>query len=716
MLTETKNNVPQKESGTYDGIKKFLSGGYINGIGKAKADEIISLFGEKSLELFETDEGLDLLKNVKGMGKASIEKARNSYEENKKYKDIVLFLNGLGTKNQVMAIYKRYGSDAVNKLREDPYRLRNEVSGYGFIRADNIALASGIEKDCKSRVIAASEHVMNMAVSSGDCYLTMEELREEVINLLAPAPKCEGISEKKANRMIDSWEKKHTAKLDPETWEKLDKAYRERAVLTRAFYDAIKEAIGNGRFVDDDGRIYARKMYETECQTAKMLKEMCSLEPVRRVSDAEIEDAISAVEKEKNRRMGDNRFIATDEQRKAVSLALKNRVSIISGGPGRGKTAISEMVATGFMAQSGICARNDIIMLAPTGRAAQRITESTGFAATTAHRALLSAKTNGIPCGKLIMCDETSMADIFLMHAILIYARKCSLVFIGDVDQIASVGPGKVLRDMIDSKMIPCILLKEGHRNSGTIAKNSALINAGVKIKDYDYDDHFVYVPATAKSIADVMVSDYARKVKEYGIKDVMLCAAMKDRGACSVNKLNERLSEIFTKGNAEAYYGTKRFRVGDRVMQIKNDYEFVAMKGKVQRKGVFNGEKGTVVKIIYSSGFEDPKMVVLFDDGSLGGYTKKTAQNLTLAYATTLHKCQGSEAACVMMAYTFGDYVLLNRSLFYTGETRAKKEFRFYGEEKYKYGKMLSAFDIAVSKAGDSKRNTFLTERIRAA
>ena len=159
---------------------------------------------------------------------------------------------------------------------------------------------------------------------------------------------------------------------------------------------------------------------------------------------------------------------------------------------------------------------------------------------------------------------------------------------------------------------------------------------------------------------------------------------------------------------------GKQLYRVGDRVMQTKNDYNFVIKKKDGQSvTGIFNGERGTIIKILPDPENESYKLVVCFDDGSIGGYTKNTVQNLTLAYATTLHKCQGSEAACMMMAYTYGDYMLLNRSLFYTGETRAKKEFRFYGEEKFQYGKMLSAFDIAVGKIDDVKRNTLLAERI---
>lgn len=319
------------------------------------------------------------------------------------------------------------------------------------------------------------------------------------------------------------------------------------------------------------------------------------------------------------------------------------------------------------------------------------------------------------PMNKLILCDESSMVDIFLMLKILKFAKDCSIIFIGDVDQIASVGPGKVLKDMIDSGSIPCILLKQGHRNSGTIAHNSELINAGMHIDKYCYDEHFVYTPASTENICSIIVSDYKKKVAQYGITNVMLCSAMRERGVVSVKKLNSLLQEEYTRGQSEAVYSDNlKFRVGDRVMQTKNDYNFEMRRNGRPVLGIFNGEKGTVQRIMPDEENDSYKMIVLFDDGSVGGYTKATAVNLTLAYATTLHKCQGSEAACMMMAYTFGDYILLNRALFYTGETRAKKEFRFYGEEKFQYGKVLSAFDIAVKKTDDVKRNTALAERLK--
>ena len=720
------------------GARRFLSDGYIKGIGPTKANAIIAKYGNDSVDMFDTKEGRDLLCKVKGISKATIEKCLPSYEANKKYKDILMFLKGCVTKNQIENIFEKYGDQALTVLKKNPYRLQMDLDGFGFIKADTIAIASGIKKDSIYRIMAASKYALETATSSGHCYLTIDEIKDVVIPLLVPIPKSEELSEKVMNNALEGWpenKEKFIAAHDPSAkdLENISTTYETRMLIKKGFLEALSKAIADGDFVNDDGKIYTKKMYDIECEVAAMVVDMAKQNPVRFIKKETIEKAIEEVEERKTKEFkneGKNiEFKITEEQRDAVYLAAMHRISIISGGPGRGKTAISEIVAHSFLSVGKSYNKNDIIMIAPTGRAAQRITESTGYMAMTAHRAIMSQKKDGAPKGKLILCDESSMVDIYLAKSILSYAKDCNLILVGDVDQIASVGPGKVLKDLIDSNVIPCILLKEGHRNSGSIAHNSTLINAGIKISGYCYDEHFIYVGCNTNEVKEIgldgntksttipmvetIVSDYKKKVEEYGITNVMLCTAMKDRGVVAVNKLNNRLQEEYTKGNTQATYGSKKFRVGDRVMQTVNDYNFVKKMGDTQIPGVFNGERGSVVKIIEDAEEESYKMVVKFDDGSIGGYTKYTAPNLTLAYATTLHKCQGSEAACMMMAYTFGDYLLLNRSLFYTGETRAKKEFRFYGEEKYKYGKLLSAFDMAVSNTDDIKRNTSLKNRI---
>ena len=726
------SSVLNQEADAFAGIRRFFADGYVKGIGPSTGDKLVNAFGAETLDLFETEEGITRLTTIKGVTRNKIEKALPSLRENEKYKEIVLFLNGMGTKLQVEEIYKKYGEETVPVLRKNPYRLQMDVDGFGFKKTDALAIASGIKPDSVYRVMAGIKYVIEEAQNSkGHCYLTVGEIKEELIPLLVPMPKFSDITVKVAENAASNWtdNKERLIKVhkpSAETIQKLSQTVESRKLIENTLSDALHKAIDEGDFINDDGRIYVAKMYNCEDACAKMIAKMCKQNPVRYIKPENVEASIKRVEQRKTEELKRNgidaEFVVTQEQRKAVYLGTMNRISIISGGPGRGKTAISEIIAETFLSSGTRYNKEDIIMLAPTGRAAQRISESTGYESMTAQRAVMSMKTGREqpPKAKLILMDESSMADIWLLNDVLKYAKDCNLILVGDVDQIPSVGPGKVLKDLIDCGEVPCILLKEGHRNSGTIAHNSELINSGMKIDKYCYDEHFVYVPSSIEKIAETIVSDYVKKVEQYGIQNVMLCTAMRERGEISVNKLNNRLQEIYTAGREEARVGGRLFRVGDRVMQTKNDYQFLSIrKNKITGQnenvqGVFNGEKGTIAKIMYDEQEESYRIVVVFDDGKCGGYTNLTIPNLTLAYVTTLHKCQGSEAACMMMAYTFGDYMLLNRSLFYTGETRAKKEFRFYGEEQWKYGKMMSAFDMAVGKTDDTKRNTALGEKIK--
>ncbi len=723
----TIKTVLTSEADKSAGVRRFLADGYVKGIGPTKADAIISKFGASSADLFDTPEGRALLCTVKGISSATIENAMPSYNANKKYKDIIVFLGGTVTKNQVEHIWEKYGEDSLSVLKKNPYRLQMDLDGFGFLKADTLALASGIKKDSPYRIMAAIKYVIEDAQTMcGHCFLPIDDIREKVAKLLVPMPKFDDITEKVAENAAAAWAIDGREKLikahDPsmDTIDKIAVTVESRRLINEGLASALDEAIANGDLVNEDGRIYTKNMFNLECRIANAVHDMCKSNPVRFIKPETIEKAIKDVEERKSKEREaaglTGQFVATPEQRNAARLALTHRISIVSGGPGRGKTAISEIIAHAFLLSGRSYNKEDIIMLAPTGRAAQRITESTGYPAMTAHRAVMAMQRGvPVPNGKMILVDESSMVDIFLASSILSFAKNCNLIFVGDVDQIASVGPGRILRDLIESGSVPCILLKEGHRNSGTIAHNAELINAGHKIDKYCYDEAFVYIPARIDQIETLMISDYFKKVAQYGIKNVMLCAAMRERGNVAVNKLNQDIQALYTKGKAEARFEGKLFRIGDRVMQTKNDYNFAIMRNDQPSEGIFNGEKGSVAKISPDYENESYKLIVLFDDGSVGEYTKDNIANLTLAYATTLHKCQGSEAACMMMAYTFGDYMLLNRSLFYTGETRAKKEFRFYGEEKFQYGKMLSAFDIAVGKTDDAKRNTMLADRIKA-
>lgn len=700
------------------GARKFLTE-YLSGIGLKKAVAILKTYGPEAIRYFDgSKEGRQKITAVKGIKDAIYDKASESFEENAKYIDLILFLNG-GTKAQLAKIFDKYGADALSVLKENPYRLQMDIDGFGFAKADALAKAAGIKIDSEFRIMAGAKYLIETAATAeGHCYLTIEQIRDRIAKLLVPMPKCEDITEVVAENALpdwpenkEEWLKKHNVSF--ETIKILSETKESRTIILDKLSEALINADKEGDLIVEDGHVYTLYMYNTEKAVAELIKHFLKERSVRYVSNEVISKCISDFEKS---RSTNGLFAVTDEQKNAIYLGLMHRISVISGGPGRGKTTICKMIAESFL-RAGSGRKDDILMLAPTGRAAQRITESTGYPAMTAHRAIAKADSTGVlPKDKLVIVDEASMIDIFLANKILEYAYNCNIIFVGDADQIPSIGPGNFLRDLIKAQEVPSILLKKGHRNTGTIARNAELINAGALLDRYCYDEHFVYIPSDLEHLKDLIIDDHKKMVKKYGMTEVMLCAAMRERGPVSVEKLNNALQEVYTKGVAEAIMCKKLFRIGDRVMQTKNNYDFILrMPDGTIQKGIFNGERGTVTDISYNSDIDSHILTVAFDDGKIGRYSEFTASDLVLAYATTIHKCQGSEAACMMMVYTYGDYMLLSRALFYTGETRAKKEFRFYGEEQLRYGKILSAFDIAVKNNKNVIRNTDLVNLIES-
>lgn len=744
----------------FAGIRTFLRGGYIKGISEKSANEMIALYGNNCIDLLETPEGRKELEKIKGLGKITIEKAYQSYigktEEDgvKKYKDIVLFINGTGTRCQIEKIYNKYKEKTLKTLKKNPYILEMELNGFGFKKTDAIALATGIKKDSTERIQAGVKAVLEEAESnSGHCYLPIDEIEDRVLPLLAPMPKFKDLSEKVVEKAIEDWipnKERIIVEYAPstETLNEISQVVETRELIRTSLYKAITQAIQDKYLYNDDGKIYTEKMYNIESDVAKKLANMCKKETmsVRFIKPETIEKVIKEVEarktadREKKGELGN--FEITQEQHDAVYLGLMHRLCIISGGPGRGKTAISEIIAKAFVESGQNKSKSDVLMLAPTGKAARRITESTGYQSMTIHRATMQKE---IPSGKLILCDESSMIDIYLLQKLLAFAANCNLIFVGDIYQIASVGPGKVLTDMIESGCIPYILLKEGHRNTGSIAKNSTLINSGMVLSNHILDSHYCYHPfrseyektatgalvkdkkgepvvskKASEFMKDAIIADYIENVKKYGIQNVMLCTPLKERGDCCTSKLNKELQNAFTAGKPAATFkfanSERVFREGDRVMQIRNNYEFAKKdpSGKIIN-GIFNGETGTILHISYDNENETYRLTVLFDDGCLGGYTKKTVNDLQLAYAITLHKCQGSEAKCVMIAYTYADYMLLDRALLYTGVTRAKEVCHIYSEEKFQYGAMRSVLDVAIKTVTGAKRYTTLSDKIQS-
>lgn len=723
-ITDVMSTVQDKRLG----VLKYLTDGYVKGCGLTIASRIVDKFGDKTEEILLSDDVVSKLSTVKGIKEKKALDMVKSIQETRGYLPLLNLTNGALTRTQADIILGKYGEKAVSAVKKNPYKLITDIKGFGFKKVDAIACGMGIKKNSIARIGAGMKFILDCASDSdGDCFLFKDDIKTRLSETLSPTPQIPDklITKQMADNALENWDdggrekfiKAHRPSAD--TLEVLDNLVMQRKSIAESIESALKRAVREKYLVNDNDRIYTADMYKRESITAETISHMLSLGPVRYVSTSQIDKSVKKVEEGKE----DKDFKITDEQEEAVRKSLANRVSVITGGPGRGKTTIIEVIVDAFLS-AGDCNNDNVVMLAPTGRAAQRIQEQTGFSGSTIHRTIYNYKDKrprlkdekDWPYGKLVIVDESSMIDIRLMSDLIRYCSYSQVIFVGDVDQIASVGPGNVLKDLIASKVIPTSFLIKGHRNAGSIAENAALINKGREISSYTYDKEFVYIPTNIQTIQQTVINDYITKVNEYGLKDVLLCVAMKERGVVCVKTLNAILQNIFTKGHKEVVIKGNLFREGDRVMQTKNNYQFVMKRpdSDEPQMGVFNGEKGTIVRITECDG--EAALVVLFDDGSVGGYLPKSAEDLTLCYATTVHKCQGSEAPCVMMAYTFGDYMLLKRSLFYTGETRAKKEFRFYGEEQWKYGRKLSAFDVAVRRVDDKTRNTSLSERIKQA
>ena len=409
-------------------------------------------------------------------------------------------------------------------------------------------------------------------------------------------------------------------------------------------------------------------------------------------------------------RLCPNKFNFGEDQKDAVRMALKNRVSCITGGPGRGKTTILKEVIKLWKRKDR---EAEVILLAPTGKAAKRMTESTGIEAYTISRFV---RDKGIKIGTktIVFADEMSMTDIFLLLLLLNKVKNCQFIFVGDKDQLPSVGVGKCLEDIINSNCIPVTYLTTCYRNDGSILNNITLINAGCRLQELAVDTHFKTLWINERDkVFNSVIDTYMNNYERYGVNNIMVLAAMTD----SVNKLNNSLQQRVnpkTPNKIDVNINGYLIRVGDRVMQTFNNYDIegIDAKGNII-SGVFNGDTGTVTdikKVIDSdTNIEEYNITVLFDDGKTIIYQKKSEySNLVLAYAITYHKSQGSEAKMVICMLTTADYILLQRKILYTGVSRGKELVYLIGGAK--------AFSMAISNFSekDSVRYTRLKEKMQ--
>ena len=662
-----------KEPETSVAMEKYLGSGIIKGVGPALSAKIVKKFGDETFNIIEREP--ERLAEIKGITEKKAIEIGSQFEEKKEFRNAMIFLNQYGVSNALaMKIYKEYGIKVMKIVRENPYRLADDIAGVGFKTADEIALRMGFSPESSMRMKAGISFALSMAASNGHTYLLYEDLYEESKKLL-------GISE---------------AEFENDIYE-----------LTIERKIVLKEVKG-------ERRVYNNNLYYMELTVARKLLDLnAKSENNYKVMEAKVRE----VEAKTGIKLG-------DLQRKAVYEAVESGLVIITGGPGTGKTTTINAIIKLFEMQN-----MEILLAAPTGRAAKRMTETTGMEAQTIHR-LLELNGNPEEGGSMrfernelnpleadvIIIDEMSMVDIYLMYSLLkAVTVGTRLILVGDVNQLPSVGPGKVLKDIIGSEKFNVVRLSEIFRQAAEsdIITNAHKINAGQSIRlDNKSKDFFMLSMSSSIQIQRALVSLIAEKLPPYvdATKYDIQVLTPSRKGELGVENLNKILQQYINPpapGKREKQWGEVIFRENDKVMQIKNDYQMewkiVTKKGLTIKEGsgVFNGDCGIIREINEFAG----TVTVEFDEGKLVEYTGATLEELELAYAITIHKSQGSEYPAVIIPLLNAPKPLLNRNLLYTAVTRARKCVTIVGSE--------NSVNEMIQNESEMKRNSGLVDSI---
>ena len=663
-----------KEPEDRESIERYLGSGAVKGIGPALAGKIVAKFGEDTFRIMEEEP--ERLAEIKGISERKAREICVQVEEKKDLRQAMIYLQKYGISiHLAVKIYQKYGLGTYSVLEENPYKLADDIEGVGFRTADEIASRIGIHTDSDFRIQSGIFYTLLQSVQEGHVYLEENVLSERAAQLLE-------VELKDIEKYL------------------MDLAMTKKVVLKQ-----------DGEKV----RVYPAQYYYMEMNTARMLKELNINydEPddlIRRRIDKLEEETESTLD---------------EQQKRAVAEAVKHGIFILTGGPGTGKTTTINAMIRYFLSEG-----MDIRLAAPTGRAAKRMTETTGYEAQTIHRLL---EVSGSPeesskggFGRnqdnpletdVVIIDEMSMVDLALMHALLSsVVPGTRVIFVGDRNQLPSVGPGKVLQDLIESHAFPVMMLTRIFRQAqeSDIVVNAHRINAGEEVRlDNKSRDFFFLKRQDADVIISVILTLIQKKLPRYvkaKMTDIQVLAPMK-KGLLGVERLNRILQQYLNPPSVkkqEKEYGERLFRVGDKVMQTKNNYQLeweIATKyGLVVDKGVgvFNGDIG-IVTTIHTY---DETVEVEFDEKRKVKYPFKMLDELELAYAITIHKSQGSEYPAVVIPLLAGPRQLYCRNLLYTAVTRAKKCVTLVGNE--------TVFREMIQNVDEQKRNTSLAERIQ--
>ncbi|MBU0480494.1 MAG: ATP-dependent RecD-like DNA helicase [Proteobacteria bacterium] len=634
---------------TLKGIEKYLGSGLFKGIGPAYAGRIVKRFGIATLEVLDKEPGR--LREVQGLGRKKVAGIKKIWQEQRNVHEIMVFLQSHEiSAAYAVKIYKVYGDASLAVVRENPYRLSEDIWGIGFLTADRIARSVGMAMDDPRRARAGVLYTLNEATGEGHCFLPEHELLERSSLLLA--------------------------------------------MPVELIIPHLPQLVAEEKLVLADKRVYPANLYAAETGSAANLLRIGAGTPVWCGIDCEAE--IVKVQKEIS-------IALALGQSEALQAVLENRLTVITGGPGTGKSTILKALVI-ILENKGF----NVSLAAPTGRAAKRLGEATGREARTIHRLLeFDPSINGFKRNRdncldadLVIVDEVSMLDIILANALLrSISATGALVLVGDADQLPSVGPGNFLKDIIEFGRIKVSLLTRIFRQDegSLISINGARVNRGEPLEllpDFKGEKDFYYI---SRENPDEIVREITslcggRLTVKYGfdpLKDIQVLSPMR-KGLVGIDNLNSSLQEVLNPGKQEVQKGHVKFRVGDKVMQLRNNYD----------KDVFNGDLGFIETID-----EDEQLLILDIEGRKVRYEMSELSELQLAYAITVHKSQGSEFPCIILPVHTSHYPLLQRNLVYTGITRGRQLVVIVGSRK--------ALGIAIRNDQVMQRNSGLKERL---
>jgi len=651
-----------KVPATVVGIERYLGSGLIKGIGPVMAKRIVSRFGRQTLDVIEKD--IDQLAEVEGIGRKRIKMIEKAWDAQREIRNVMLFLQSHGVSSgYATKIFKQYGDRSIQMVRENPYRLATDIFGIGFVTADQIAEKLGFPKDSPLRAEAGTLYVLHQLADEGHVFYPYELL----------ITKCCEMLEAEREGIVQA----------------LGTLYQKERIVIEDLNESITT------FQENHKAVYLAKYHLCETSIAKRLQALLGYSKSIRTIDAE--KAVEWVQGRLTIRLA-------REQGEAIRAAAENKVMVITGGPGTGKTTIIQALLTIF-------SRLDvkILLAAPTGRAAKRMNETTGFEARTIHRLLeYSLQKGGFQRNEdkpldvdLLVVDEASMIDTILMHHLLkAVPPGATLILVGDVNQLPSVGAGNVLKDIIDSGAVEVVPLSKIFRQAreSLIVVNAHKINQGImplfRPAESGHEDFFFVEQEDPEEVLRIILELVSRRIpQKFGfdpVKDIQVLTPM-HKGLVGAANLNRALQETLNPGEAVVVRGQSSFRVHDKVMQIRNNYD----------KEVFNGDIGTIVRI-------DPELreLIISFDGRDVPYDFLDLDEVVLAYAISVHKSQGSEYPAVVIPVTTQHYMLLQRNLIYTAVTRGKQLVVMVGSRK--------ALGLAVQNDKTERRFTRLRDRLR--